>query len=297
MLTVQLKRFSFHRMFGDKINKHIQFPLEFDLAPFMSDHTASSSRVMYDLLGVVVHAGHDPQSGHYYSFVKAERGQWFVFDDSAVRPVAASSVLSARAYMLLYQRRSPKAPASPAAPPAVTPAGKPASTATAAAATAAPTATAATPATVPAAAAGATATAAASTATAAPGVVPRVAAGGSAPLAFGSVSKAQSAGADPLGVLPQELVRSLDMLGVMQWTPAVTHATPALAVTASATALAVTASAVDGKSDSSDEELFTPRKFKWCVCWRGAAHGGRGVCVCMYACVCVLYVCERVGEF
>ena len=66
---VQLKRFSFHGMFGGKINRHIEFPTALDLAPYMSDSTARGP-TLYDLVGVVVHAGRDAQSGHYYSFVK-----------------------------------------------------------------------------------------------------------------------------------------------------------------------------------------------------------------------------------
>ena len=102
VLTVQLKRFSFHGMHGGKINKHIAFPEGFDLAPFMADYSQGKSpAVPYDLYGVVVHAGHDAQSGHYYSFVKPSTGTWNLFNDSSVRAVGSASVLSARAYMLM----------------------------------------------------------------------------------------------------------------------------------------------------------------------------------------------------
>jgi ubiquitin carboxyl-terminal hydrolase 36/42 len=102
VLTVQLKRFSFHGMYGGKINKHIAFPEALDLAPYMSDFVPGKSpAVPYDLYGVVVHAGHDAQSGHYFSFVKPSTGAWHLFDDSCVRPVGSASVLSARAYMLM----------------------------------------------------------------------------------------------------------------------------------------------------------------------------------------------------
>jgi hypothetical protein len=44
VLTVQLKRFSFHGFHGGKIGRHIAFPETFDLAPYMSDyHPAASS--------------------------------------------------------------------------------------------------------------------------------------------------------------------------------------------------------------------------------------------------------------
>src|SRR5262249_35008492 len=61
---------------------------------------------MYSLYAVLVHAGHSVHSGHYYCFVKAANGLWFMMDDSSVRQVGLSHVLEQKAYMLCYQRTS-----------------------------------------------------------------------------------------------------------------------------------------------------------------------------------------------
>ncbi len=213
MLTVQLKRFSFAGMFaGGKINRHISFPEAFDLAPHMSDHGPTAPPRLYDLFGVVVHAGHDVHSGHYYSFVKGSTGTWALFDDQSVRTVPAASVLSARAYILMYKRRLPVAPKRALQVP-----------------TPAATATATSAAVVGGAGSKPAAPAAAAAAAAAAAPAPVVPAA-----LFGSRTAHVAVGPDPLGVLPQDLVRPIDLLGAVVWTPgqaagAASATTPAIA--------------------------------------------------------------------
>ncbi len=56
VLTIQLKRFEFGGR-GSKISKRVEFGMELDLAPFMSDHPRCGQQ-MYDLIAVLVHHGH-----------------------------------------------------------------------------------------------------------------------------------------------------------------------------------------------------------------------------------------------
>lgn len=109
ILTIVLKRFQSGN-FG-KLNKSVQFPEVLDLAPYMSG--SSSKAVIYNLYAVVVHLDvmDTAFSGHYVCYVKSFRGEWFRIDDSTVIPVSLERVLLERAYMLLYARRSPIAPA------------------------------------------------------------------------------------------------------------------------------------------------------------------------------------------
>ncbi|MBA0643518.1 hypothetical protein Goklo_027804 [Gossypium klotzschianum] len=109
ILTIVLKRFQSGN-FG-KLNKSVQFPEVLDLAPYMSG--SSSKAVIYNLYAVVVHLDvmDTAFSGHYVCYVKSFRGEWFRIDDSTVIPVSLERVLLERAYMLLYARRSPMAPA------------------------------------------------------------------------------------------------------------------------------------------------------------------------------------------
>jgi hypothetical protein len=106
VLTLQLKRFGFRSMFESKIGRHVAFSETLDLGPFMSDaRSAGTPSVPYDLIGVVVHQGHDAHSGHYFSFVKSDKRGWTLMDDASVRPVGIATVLSAKAYVLVYRFR------------------------------------------------------------------------------------------------------------------------------------------------------------------------------------------------
>ena len=56
-----------------KINKHVEFPLLLDLAPFCSSSCqtiqSGQDKVLYSLYGVVEHSGR-MSGGHYVAFVK-----------------------------------------------------------------------------------------------------------------------------------------------------------------------------------------------------------------------------------
>ena len=75
-LTLHLKRFQQTVSGCRKVNKHVIFPLELDLAPFCSSTCVSMptvevghTAVVYSLYGVVEHAGR-LQGGHYTAFVR-----------------------------------------------------------------------------------------------------------------------------------------------------------------------------------------------------------------------------------
>ena len=105
VLVVQLKRFEFS-LSGRKISKQVEFSTQLDLSPYMSHHT--SSKVMYDLYGVLVHQGHSMHSGHYFCFIKSMSGDWHKFDDTQVNLTAERNVLGQHAYILFYIKRQPK---------------------------------------------------------------------------------------------------------------------------------------------------------------------------------------------
>ena len=60
---------------------------------------------MYDLYGVLVHAGNYASSGHYYSFIKASNGAWYEMNDSSVQQIGIKRALNQQAYILFYQKR------------------------------------------------------------------------------------------------------------------------------------------------------------------------------------------------
>ena len=73
-----------------------------------------SSSSVYDLIGVLVHAGSSMNSGHYFSYVKGQNGIWYEMDDESVKSVSQKEVLRQQAYLLFYSLRN--APGTAAAP-------------------------------------------------------------------------------------------------------------------------------------------------------------------------------------
>lgn len=105
--TFQLKRFDSERIFGGKITKHINYPDELDLRPYMSDYTRNSDShksppLKYNLSAVLVHVGHTSNSGHYYCFIKNCDNFWYRMDDSYVGQVSRETALNQQAYILFY---------------------------------------------------------------------------------------------------------------------------------------------------------------------------------------------------
>lgn len=104
ILTIHLKRFEFGG-YGHKISRHVAFGTELDIGPYLSKRPSAGSSTVYDLYGVVVHAGHSIHSGHYYAYVKAGNGIWYRCDDEHVSQTSEQRVLEQKAYLLFYIRR------------------------------------------------------------------------------------------------------------------------------------------------------------------------------------------------
>ncbi|XP_042343295.1 ubiquitin carboxyl-terminal hydrolase 16 [Plectropomus leopardus] len=127
VLTLHLKRFQQNGYSICKVNRHVQFPLMLDLAPFCAvkckNLAEGDTQILYSLYGIVEHSG-TMRSGHYTAYVKARpecpkpssnglaaegnaeppRGSWFHISDTSVQPVSESKVQSCQAYLLFYER-------------------------------------------------------------------------------------------------------------------------------------------------------------------------------------------------
>lgn len=44
--------------------------------------------------------------GHYTAIARGEDGKWYDYDDDDVHEIADDEIVSSRAYLLVYQRRS-----------------------------------------------------------------------------------------------------------------------------------------------------------------------------------------------
>ncbi|ESW30296.1 hypothetical protein PHAVU_002G141300 [Phaseolus vulgaris] len=100
-----LKRFKADGILVEKIDKHIEFPLELDLQPYTISNQNNDVLVKYDLYAIVVHTGFSSTSGHYFCFVRSGPDTWHKLDDLMVTEVSGDSVLSQEAYILFYARQ------------------------------------------------------------------------------------------------------------------------------------------------------------------------------------------------
>ncbi|KAM9733245.1 ubiquitin carboxyl-terminal hydrolase 16 [Menidia menidia] len=126
VLTLHLKRFQQNGYSICKVNRHVQFPLILDLAPFCSakckNVSDGNTQILYSLYGIVEHSG-TMRSGHYTAYVKVRPespkapsnklstqddveppGRWFHISDTSVQPASESKVQSCQAYLLFYER-------------------------------------------------------------------------------------------------------------------------------------------------------------------------------------------------
>ncbi|KAM9851733.1 ubiquitin carboxyl-terminal hydrolase 45 [Aulostomus maculatus] len=128
VITLHLKRFHQAGMNLRKVNRHVDFPLILDLAPFCSascKNLVAEGHVLYSLYGIVEHSG-SMRGGHYTAYVKVRtpqrkmephhrnlsgardssstsQSQWVYVSDTTVQMVPESRVLNSQAYLLFYE--------------------------------------------------------------------------------------------------------------------------------------------------------------------------------------------------
>jgi hypothetical protein len=114
VLHLHLRRFEYDFASGgmSKLNSRFEFPPEIDLGEFLAE---SDLEDIFDLYGVLVHAG-TSNYGHYYAFLRpTTENRWFEFNDSSVTEVSPERAIDDNfgnwdrtfsAYMLIYVRRS-----------------------------------------------------------------------------------------------------------------------------------------------------------------------------------------------
>jgi ubiquitin C-terminal hydrolase len=92
VLHIHLMRFTYDVNQGRsiKLPDRFEFPPEIDLTEFLAkDAPGRSKSNLFDLYGVLVHAG-GTMGGHYYAFLRTSTGpQWYLFNDSNVSKVTA----------------------------------------------------------------------------------------------------------------------------------------------------------------------------------------------------------------
>eukprot|EP00241_Pyramimonas_parkeae_P004423 CAMPEP_0114237434 /NCGR_PEP_ID=MMETSP0058-20121206/7388_1 /TAXON_ID=36894 /ORGANISM="Pyramimonas parkeae, CCMP726" /LENGTH=887 /DNA_ID=CAMNT_0001349475 /DNA_START=308 /DNA_END=2971 /DNA_ORIENTATION=+ len=104
VLVVHLKRFSYNRVWRDKLDLHVKYPLHgLDLSKFVQ--RSEGKKPEYHLFAVSNHYG-GLGGGHYTAYAKqTDDGQWYLFDDSSVMLAKEEDVCSAAGYCLFYWRK------------------------------------------------------------------------------------------------------------------------------------------------------------------------------------------------
>ncbi|XP_043245405.1 ubiquitin carboxyl-terminal hydrolase 15-like [Amphibalanus amphitrite] len=110
VLIIHLKRFSYTRIFRDKIDALVEFPTRgLNMGPHLLDPNRPCST--YDLIGVSNHYG-GMGGGHYVAYCKnRDDNRWYYFDDSSVTEASEDAVCTKAAYVLFYMRREPQSAA------------------------------------------------------------------------------------------------------------------------------------------------------------------------------------------
>ncbi|KAJ3680667.1 hypothetical protein LUZ60_016945 [Juncus effusus] len=103
VLAVHLKRFKNDGSEIEKIDKHVEYPIELDLEPFVSCSNTEHD-VKYELYGIVEHRGVFSY-GHYVSTIRSSPSSWHLFNDSVVTSITEASALNQTAYILFYIKK------------------------------------------------------------------------------------------------------------------------------------------------------------------------------------------------
>eukprot|EP00163_Fabomonas_tropica_P009185 TRINITY_DN18993_c0_g1_i1.p1 TRINITY_DN18993_c0_g1~~TRINITY_DN18993_c0_g1_i1.p1 ORF type:complete len:619 (+),score=165.25 TRINITY_DN18993_c0_g1_i1:63-1859(+) len=107
VIVFNLKRFKYERMFRNKIDTLVDFPLnDLDLSEFLKHPLSPEDPApVYDCVAVSNHFG-GLGGGHYTAYAKNKLdGKWYNFDDSHVSKADESEIVSRSAYCLFYVRK------------------------------------------------------------------------------------------------------------------------------------------------------------------------------------------------
>jgi ubiquitin C-terminal hydrolase len=102
ILIIDLKRWS---ETGVKINKHIEAPMvDADFSAHVRGYNKHSN--IYDLYGVCNHSG-GALGGHYTAYVKNANGKWYEFNDTSVKEIDDTQIVTSKSYCFFYRKKTP----------------------------------------------------------------------------------------------------------------------------------------------------------------------------------------------
>lgn len=92
VVSFHLKRFEHSALIDRKISSFIQFPVEFDMTPFMSEKKNAYGDFRFSLYAVVNHVG-TIDTGHYTAYVRHQKDTWVKCDDHVITMASLKQVL------------------------------------------------------------------------------------------------------------------------------------------------------------------------------------------------------------
>ncbi|XP_064545392.1 ubiquitin carboxyl-terminal hydrolase nonstop [Drosophila montana] len=103
VVSFHLKRFEHSALIDRKISSFIQFPVEFDMTPFMSEKNNAYGDFRFSLYAVVNHVG-TIDTGHYTAYVRHQKDTWVKCDDHVITMASLKQVLDSEGYLLFYHK-------------------------------------------------------------------------------------------------------------------------------------------------------------------------------------------------
>ena len=100
VLILDLKRW---RRGGNKIHTNVRAPItNADFSKYVKGYVPE--QYVYDLYGVCNHSG-GTLGGHYVACVKNANGCWYEFNDTSVKQISETSIISSNTYCFFYRKK------------------------------------------------------------------------------------------------------------------------------------------------------------------------------------------------
>ena len=100
-LIVQLKRWNHNLKKNQRIVHYDIHGL--DIKPYMHHEAEDKTNTKYTLFGIINHSG-NIMGGHYFSYIKGFDEKWYEFNDTNIKEISPSNLVSNKNYCFIYRR-------------------------------------------------------------------------------------------------------------------------------------------------------------------------------------------------
>lgn len=102
-LIVQLKRWNMNMKKNLRI---IQYDINMlDLNLFIQNDSPYKEKYKYQLFGIINHSG-TMLGGHYFAYIRSFDGKWYEFNDTLVKEIPISKLITNKNYCFIYRRNN-----------------------------------------------------------------------------------------------------------------------------------------------------------------------------------------------